>query len=83
MVSSATETLPDDRNTETQQTANPTLAHWHATPECFQCQVCRKSLLNTKMTMKFGFVLCSSVCATRAAEAQYPHKNQMLMESDL
>ena len=46
------------------------LAHWHATPECFQCQICHKSLLGTKMTMKFGLVLCSSACAFRAGEIQ-------------
>ena len=59
------------------------MAHWHATPDCFHCQVCRKSLLETKMTMKFGLVLCSSICAARAGEAQYSSKNKITLESDL
>ena len=60
-----------------------TMVHWHATSECFHCQVCRKSLLETKMTMKFGLVLCSSICAARAADAQYPSKPSNVLESDL
>ena len=60
-----------------------TMVHWHATPECFHCQVCRKSLLETKMTMKFGLVLCSSICAARAAAVQYNSNHSNILESDL
>ena len=60
-----------------------TMVHWHATPECFHCQVCRKSLLETKMTMKFGLVLCSSICAARAAAIQYNANHSNILESDL
>ena len=68
-----------------QGTASPekTMVHWHASPECFHCQVCRKSLLETKMTMKFGLVLCSSICATRAAQFQNQSRNLHVLESDL
>jgi len=43
---------------------NDVLVHWHANPECFSCKVCHKSLINQKMTIKFGAILCSSKCLT-------------------
>ena len=42
--------------------------HWHARPECFQCNVCHSSLIGKKLAKKFGLILCSSDCAKKAAE---------------
>ena len=83
MVTSDSKLQPGTGNTQNSKAAEKQMAHWHATPECFHCQVCQKSLLETKMTMKFGLVLCSSACAARAAEAQYPSTNSIVLESDL
>merc|ERR1711915_683227 len=36
--------------------------HWHASPTCFKCGMCGKSLLGGKMSRKHGTLLCSSRC---------------------
>lgn len=38
------------------------LVHWHASPSCFRCRVCHKSLIDSRMTIKHGSLLCSSKC---------------------
>jgi len=44
--------------------------HWHATESCFNCGVCRKSLLGGKMTRRGGTLLCSSACAAKLSDRQ-------------
>jgi len=83
VTSSDSKAQPGSANSQNSKAIEKTMAHWHMTPECFHCQVCRKSLLETKMTMKFGLVLCSSTCAARAAEAQSLSKKSIVLESDL
>ena len=36
--------------------------HWHADSRCFKCRVCHKSLVDARMTIKQGNLLCSSKC---------------------
>lgn len=37
--------------------------HWHSTPECFCCQICKCSLLGRPFLPKYGNIFCSVDCA--------------------
>lgn len=37
--------------------------HWHATPHCFKCHTCQKSLLGQPFLPKHGVIYCSAACS--------------------
>ncbi|KAL4226730.1 Prickle-like protein 2 [Mactra antiquata] len=37
--------------------------HWHATPNCFKCHTCQKSLLGQPFLPKHGVIYCSAACS--------------------
>ena len=41
--------------------------HWHATPNCFKCHTCQKSLLGQPFLPKHGVIYCSAACSRAGA----------------
>ena len=41
--------------------------HWHATPNCFKCHTCQKSLLGQPFLPKHNVIYCSAACSRAGA----------------
>ncbi|WAR25952.1 PRIC2-like protein, partial [Mya arenaria] len=56
--------------------------HWHATPNCFKCHTCQKSLLGQPFLPKHGVIYCSAACSRAGAgkNMHIPRKAEEYMQ---
>ncbi|XP_060586755.1 prickle planar cell polarity protein 3-B-like isoform X2 [Ruditapes philippinarum] len=55
--------------------------HWHATPHCFKCHTCQKSLLGQPFLPKHGVIYCSAACSRAGSlNTQTPRRAEDYMQ---
>ena len=55
--------------------------HWHATPTCFKCHTCQKTLLGQPFLPKHGVIYCSAACSRAGSvNTQTPRRAEDYMQ---